>query len=216
MGLDRLSAVLILATASGAFVQAQATPSAAELAGRIQARYAAVRDFTAQFTLKHTSGLNLGGAEVRGRVTIKKPGRMRWVFETGDQSEYIADGVRMYAYFPKDKLVQQAALPPDDRASTALLLLTGRGDLTRDFVARLAPEQPADEWHLTLKPKTPQDDFTELTLAVERSTLRLRGLRTLDDQGNVRLFRFANLQENRGVSDAVFAFKIPKGVQVRK
>jgi outer membrane lipoprotein carrier protein len=209
-----LSGVFLVALS--ARLQAQTAPSAAELAARIQERYATVRDFTAQFALTQTSGLRLGGGEDRGKVTIKKPGRMRWVFDTGDRSEVVADGVKIYSYFPKDKYVHVGDFPTGDQASMALLLLTGRGDLTRDFSVSVPPEQPAEEWQLILQPKTPQADFKEVTLAVDKTTLRLRGLKILDDQGGVRNFRFANLQENRGVSDAVFEFKIPKGVEIRK
>jgi outer membrane lipoprotein carrier protein len=212
--LARLTAVLVLACAASS-IRAQA-PAAADLAARIQARYATVRDFTAQFALVQTSGLRLGGGEDRGKVTIKKPGKMRWVFDTGDRSEVIADGVKIYSYFPKDKYVHLADFPPEDRAGTALLLLTGRGDLTRDFVASVPPEHPAGEWQLILQPKASPADFKELTLSVDRAALRLTGLKIVDDQGGVRSFRFANLQENRAVSDAVFEFKIPKGVEIRR
>jgi outer membrane lipoprotein carrier protein len=195
-------------------VGAQTAPSAAGLAARIQARYATIRDFTADFTLTTTSGLAIGGGSDRGKVAIKKPVRMRWTLETGSEHQVISNGTTLYNYFPKDKIVNEVAL--DEQTSTALLLLTGRGDLTRDFVPRMAKEQPAGEWRLILTPKTPQPDYTELTLSVNRSTLQLLGLDILDDQGTVRKFRFSNLRENQGVPDSVFAFTIPPGVEVQR
>ena len=78
--------------ASGA-VLAQSTSSAAALATRVQARYATVRDFTADFTLRQRSGLLPRESEDRGKVAIKKPDRMRWTFATGSQSQVVADGV---------------------------------------------------------------------------------------------------------------------------
>jgi outer membrane lipoprotein carrier protein len=199
---------------SFAGLKAQAPLSAAELADRVQARYETIRDFTAQFVLKSTSVLSLSGSEDRGTVTIKKPGRMRWIFSTGNKNEVVSDGYKIYSYFPKDKYVQETLFPKDDHASTGLLLLTGKGDLTRDFTPNLPAQQAPDEWRLTLTPKTRQAEFKELTLAVERSTLRLRGLKVVAEDGGVQDYRFANLQENRGVPDSVFDFKLPKGVQV--
>jgi len=152
----------------------------------------------------------------RGKVTIKKPGRMRWVQTTGSKSDVVADGVDLYYYLPSDKLVQITPLPKDDQASRALLLLTGRGNITRDFVSSLPTNQPGDEWHLLLKPKVPQADFTTLTLAVDRTSFQLRGLVILDDQGGTRIFRFSNLRENQGVPDSAFQFQIPKGVEIRR
>lgn len=189
------------------------TPSAADLAAKIQARYETIRDFTADFTLSTTSSLSIGGGADRGRVLVKKPLRMRWTLETGSEHEVVSDGTTIYNYFPKDKLVNRMALK--DQTSSALLLLTGRADLTRDFTPSLAKEQVPGEWRLILKPKTPQPDYTEITLAVERSSLRLVGLDILDDQGTTRKFRFSNLRENQGIQDSAFAFRIPSGVEVQ-
>jgi len=192
----------------------QTAPSADVLATRVQARYSTIRDFTADFTLTTTSGLSLGGGSDRGKVIVKKPVRMRWTLETGSRHEVVSDGTRLFNYFPKDKVVNEVAL--NDQTSTALLLLTGRGDITRDFTAKMAPNQPPGEWRLTLMPRTPQPDYKEITLAVDRTTLRLMGLDILDDQGTVRAFRFSNLRENQGIADSVFTFRIPPGVDVQR
>jgi outer membrane lipoprotein carrier protein len=208
-----LTVTVFLVAAAGFRPAAQAPVSATDLAARIQARYSTVRDFTADFTLTTTSGLSLGGGSDRGTVAIKKPVRMRWTLSTGSQHVIVSDGSTLYNYFPRDKTVNLAAVT--DQTSTALLLLTGRGDLTRDFAPRLATDQPDREWRLTLTPKTTQPDYTELTLAVDRASLRFLGLEILDDQGTVRAFRFSNIRENIGIADSAFTFKIPPGVDVQ-
>jgi outer membrane lipoprotein carrier protein len=215
VGQFRIVLSAFLAAATAVVLQGQAAaPSADALAARVHARYATIRDFTADFTLTTTSGLSLGGGADRGKVIVKKPVRMRWTLETGSRHEVISDGTTLFNYFPKDKVVNVAAL--NDQTSTALLLLTGRGDITRDFTARMAPNQPPTEWRLTLTPRTPQPDYKEITLAVDRTTLRLVGLDILDDQGTVRAFRFSNLRENQGVADSGFTFRIPPGVEVQR
>lgn len=210
----KLAVGVFLAVTAVAVDARQAPPAADALATRVQARYATIRDFTADFTLTTTSKLSLGGGTDRGRVIVKKPVRMRWTLETGSRHEVVSDGARLYNYFPKDKVVNEVAL--NDQTSTALLLLTGRGDITRDFTSKMAANQPPAEWRLTLTPRTPQPDYTEITLAVERTTLRLMGLDILDDQGTVRAFRFSNLRENQGIADSVFAFRIPAGVEIQR
>jgi outer membrane lipoprotein carrier protein len=209
-----LAAGIIVVAATAVLADRQAAPTADALAARVQSRYATIRDFTADFTLTTTSGLSLGGGTDRGKVMVKKPVRMRWTLETGSRHEVVSDGTQLFNYFPKDKIVNVMAL--NDQTSTALLLLTGRGDITRDFTARLAAEQPPAEWRLTLTPRAPQPDYKEITLAVDRAALRLTGLDIFDDQGTVRAFRFSNLRENQGIADAVFTFRIPPGVEVQK
>jgi outer membrane lipoprotein carrier protein len=209
-GLTLLAAVLSAGTGA-----AGQTPSAADLAARVQAHYAQVRDFTASFTLSQSSALLPRPTTERGSVKVKKPGRMRWLY-TADKKEFVADGSMLYSFFPRDKYVSVNPLPKGDDASTALLFLTGRGDLARDFTSTLDGDQPAGEWRLNLKPKAKQTDFTSLALEVERTTLALRGITVVDDQGGTSRFRFEGLKENVGLADREFEFKIPPGVEVRK
>ena len=183
---------VLLSAAAGAAGQA---PSAADLAARVQAHYAQVRDFTASFTLTQSSALLPRPTTERGSVKVKKPGRMRWLY-TADKKEFVADGSMLYSFFPRDKYVNVNPLPKGEDASTALLFLTGRGDLARDFTSTLDGDQPAGEWRLNLKPKAKQTDFTSLALEVERTTLALRGITVVDDQGGTSRFRFEGLKEN--------------------
>jgi outer membrane lipoprotein-sorting protein len=107
-------------------------------------------------------------------------------------------------------------LPEGDQASTALLFLTGRGDMVRDFRASLPSKQPAGVWQLDLTPKAEQHDFTALTLFVDPKTLTLRGLASTDAQGGLSTFEFSSLKENVGLTDKQFIFKMPKGVTIQQ
>jgi outer membrane lipoprotein carrier protein len=185
------------------------------LAARVQARYATINDFTASFVQTQTNPLLPKPVVERGTVKVKKPGRMRWIYTTGDRNEVVSDGSRIYSYFRPDRYVAVTAMPKAGEASTALLFLTGRGDLTRDFTAALASDQPSGEWRLELRPRVPQADFELLTLEVDRATLAFRGLIVRDPQGGTSAFRFNDLRENVGLPDRDFDFAIPRGVEVR-
>lgn len=206
-------AVLLSAPAAPGAVEPQ--PTATDLAARVQARYNTISDFTADFTQRQTSPLLPKPVVDRGEVKIKKPGRMRWVYATGERHQVISDGTTIYAYFPQDRHVSPTPMPQGDDASTALLFLAGQGSLTRDFTATLPVDQPADEWRLMLRPRTADADFETLTLEVDRASLAFRGLVVVDQQGGTSAFRFTNMRENRGLSDREFTFVIPRGVEVR-
>lgn len=208
-------ALVILLLAGGIPGAASQVPVASDLAARIQARYNTIRDFTADFTQRQTTPLLPKPVVERGEVKIKKPGRMRWTYATGDRNQVVSDGTMIYAYFPADRYVSPSPVPKADDASTALMFLAGRGNLTRDFAASMAPEQPEGEWRLVLRPRTPEADFETLTLEVDRTTLAFRGLSVVDEQGGTSAFRFTNLRENRGLNDREFEFVIPRGVEVR-
>ncbi len=74
----------------------------------------------------------------RGRLLVKKPGKMRWDYTAPETKLFVSDGVKMYSYIPQDKQVIVSAVPPDDKATTPTLFLAGKGNLTRDFTPSLA------------------------------------------------------------------------------
>lgn len=208
-----MRAVLVVAALALAGVVSlaarQAPPSPADLARQIQAHYATVRDFTADFSQISKGGF-LRANEGKGKVFILKPGRMRWTYTTRDKTEMVSDGTFIYTYWPIDKAGSKEPLPSVD-SSTELMFLAGRGDLIRDFTASVPALQPDSEWQLVLAPKRQDADFTSLTLMVDRRTLRLTGLGKIDKSGQEYLFRFTNLRENVGLMDKDFKFTFPAG-----
>lgn len=191
----------------------QATvPAPADLARALQTRYAGIRDFRAHFTQSVRGGvLRTIATEQRGEVSIKKPGRMRWTYKAPHHQVMVADGTRIYIYNASDRTGITSPMPTGDDLSAAVLFLSGRGDLQRDFTATMPAAQPAGEWHLTLTPKVRQDDFVSLALAVDRASLAFRGFSWTDHQGGANTIRFTNLRENVGVTDREFVFTFPKG-----
>ena len=194
-----------------------ADDNAAQLAQSLQQKYDGIKDFSADFTHTYEGGVLRKTITERGRLLIKKPGKMRWEYTTPEQKSFVSDGMKMYSYIPKDKQVIVANVPPQDQATTPTLFLAGKGNLTRDFAATLAdvPGGMAPGTRaLKLVPKTRQRDYDWLVLVVDPATLTIRGLVTVDAQGGKSSFSFDNLKENAGLADKDFAFKIPRGVDV--
>jgi outer membrane lipoprotein carrier protein len=153
----------------------------------------------------------------RGRVQIKKPGRMRWDYTAPEAKQFVSDGTRIYFYIPADKQVIINPVPPDTEASSPALFLAGKGRLTSEFTPSLIDLPaglPAGSQALKLVPKIKQPDYDWLVLAVEPATLAIRGLMTVDAQGGTSTFAFSNLKENAGLGDNQFEFKMPRGVDV--
>ncbi len=201
--------------AAGAAPAPQSPPAPAALARSLQQRYAAIKDFRAQFTQSVRGGvLRTVTTEQRGEVKIKKPGRMRWQYGPPDRHVFVSDGTRIYFYTPADRTVHTSAMPSGNDLSAAVLFLTGTGNLERDFTHTMPAAQPDGEWHLTLAPKVRQEEFATLTLAVDRASLAFKGFTWVDHGGSQNTIRFQNLKENVGLKDAEFAFDIPKGAYV--
>jgi outer membrane lipoprotein carrier protein len=142
---------------------------------------------------------------------------MRWEYTAPDQKLFVSDGVKIYSYLPQDKQVIVSTVPRDDQATMPMLFLAGKGNLTRDFTTTIIDRPaglPAGSTALRLVPKSSQRDYDWLILAVDPHSLAIRGLVTVDAQGGQSSFSFTNLQENIGLADKEFTFKIPRGVEV--
>ena len=195
---------------AGPATRAEQAPAASDLAGRIQAHYNSVADFTADFVATFKYQLTHQVSVERGTLKVKKPSRMRWTFTKPDRKEFVADGTKLFTYFPADRVGTEHLLTETGDDSLALLFLAGKGDLTRDFTASMPPEQPANEWQLVLSPKKRQDEYQTLTLGVRRDSLALTGLVIVDEQGT-QSYQFTNFKTNTGLKDSDFNFKLPPG-----
>ena len=180
----------------------------------VQKRYDAAGDFRARFTQTLTNPGLGRKTNSAGEVMFKKPGRMRWDYTAPEKKEFVSDGRRIYSYIPADKQVILSTVPPDDEATTAVLFLAGKGNLTRDFKVSYAEGGGADTWTLRLDPKQKQREYDWLVLQVDRASLQIRGLTAADQEGGRSTFTFTNYRENAGIADSVFVFKIPKGTDV--
>ncbi len=220
MGLSRAltSALTVVALAAGAGTLRAGTPESAEaLAAALQKHYAAIHDFSADFTHTYRGGVLRKQIVEKGHLLVRKPLRMRWEYTDPEKKLFVSDGTRFYSYLPEDRQVLVSAIHPEDTADTSVLFLAGRGDLVRDFDASDAQPPagvPPGTVAIKLVPRKPQTDYDWLILAVDPRTLALRGLVTADDQGGQSSFVFTNLKENVGVPDDKFTFKIPRGVDV--
>jgi outer membrane lipoprotein carrier protein len=206
--------VLFFATLISATAVAQ-TPNAEQFAGRVQQRYDTIKDFEADFAQAYEGGVLRTKTTERGTVAIKRPGRMRWVYTKPERKEFVSDGNRVYSYLPADKQVIVAPMP-SDQTTTPALFLTGKGHLVRDFTASFTqlPGAAPGTTALKLVPKRSDPDVDSLVLVVDATSLQLRQLVATDKQGGRSTFTFTNLKENRGLSDKIFEFRIPRGVDV--
>jgi outer membrane lipoprotein carrier protein len=208
-------AAMIVAAATAVSVRGQ-SPSADEVAAALQKKYDGVRDFSADFTQIYEGGVLRRKGTERGVVFVKKPGRMRWNYKSPEEKVFVSDGRQVQLYVPADRQVMISALPADDQATSAVLFLMGKGNLTRDFSVSFASGATGDTYVLRLLPKTRQAEYDWLQLTVDRKTLQIRELTAGDQQGGRSTFKFTNFKENSGISDKTFAFSPPAGTEVVK
>src|SRR5436189_4848841 len=127
-----LFAMALLGQAAGA-----ADTRAAQLARDLQKKYAAIKDFSADFVHTYSGGVLRKQITERGHLLIKKPGKMRWEYTAPEPKLFVSDGQKMYSYIPQDKQVMVRSIPLTDQLSMPTMFLAGTGNLTRDFTSSI-------------------------------------------------------------------------------
>jgi outer membrane lipoprotein carrier protein len=191
---------------------AQDAPS--EVVRKVQASYAQIESFTADFKQVYRSrDIDL---EESGIVMMKKPGKMYWEYTRPNKKYFISDGDQTYFYVPDDRQVMVSDLRLDT-ASTPLLFLLGRGDAERDFRVEAgteeAPHKPGNLL-LRLNPTEPQAEFSHLLLEVTPDSFLIHRLTVIDHLGSRNDYTLTNLKINPRIPDRQFRFRIPSDAEV--
>jgi outer membrane lipoprotein carrier protein len=209
-GAIAVTVLLSLATPRGQ------APTADAVARTLQQKYDRVVDFSADFVHSYRGGVLKQQATERGRLLVKKPGKMRWEYTAPERKLFVSDGRKIYSYIPQDKQVIVSTMPQDAQAPTPALFLTGKGNITRDFTVAFdtIADAPPGSVALKLTPRRREPEYESLTLVVDGRSMRLLMLITVDSQGGRSAFTFANLKENIGVADNQFVFQMPRNVDV--
>jgi outer membrane lipoprotein carrier protein len=195
--------VLLLSPATG--------PSPAEaVVRRLEERHRRVADLTARFVQIYRSGI-LGREVVeRGTVSLKRPGRMLWEYRDPERKTFVSDGRSFYFYVPADR--QVIVRDQAGQRGVAVELLSGQLDILGRFDVGLEPT-PAGGQRLRLVPRELDPDVERVYLELDPAG-RIGAIEILDAQGSRSEFRFEAIRENVGLSDSLFHFRIPSGVEV--
>ncbi|OFV88030.1 MAG: hypothetical protein A3J75_03210 [Acidobacteria bacterium RBG_16_68_9] len=202
-----LLAVTVAATPSPSRISAE------EVVRRVQARFDATADFTAdvrQELLVASTGRSLSA---QGTVAFKRPGKMRWALRNHEAQVIVADGATLWLYEPEEQQVLKSPFESAFRSSAPISFLTGVGRIGDDFDASL---DGADDGHvyLLLVSHRDEQELGRLRLVVETNEYGIVGAEIRDPVGNVTTLRFSNMRRNVGLADALFRFEVPDGVDV--
>jgi outer membrane lipoprotein carrier protein len=194
-----------------------AAPALDEAVAALEAAQRRVRDLKAPFVqTSHNRTLNQT-VEARGTLYLKKPGRLRWEYQTPTPQEIVSDGTRLWIYTPSLRQVNVSSAPAA-LAGPAGSFLEGLGQVREHFHPRfLNPAQPTDAdglLVLDLTPKQPQPLLARLIVSVDPGTWLVRKAVLHDELGNTVSVRFGEAVVNGGLPDSTFVFTPPPGAAV--
>jgi outer membrane lipoprotein carrier protein len=200
---------------------------------RLEARYRSARTLRATFLEHYTENGRLVRTEA-GIAYFRRPGKMRWEYQSPEKNLFLVDGKSAWFYVPADHTVTRVPARQSTDWRTPLALLAGEMKVSR-VCARIEPaidEKPESPDHVVLFCKlrgagsearkqgsqglSPQSgDASEAVFfeIVEDSGELVRVL--VREPGGVAVeFHFTNWQFDPPVDDSLFHFRVPSGVAI--
>jgi outer membrane lipoprotein carrier protein len=191
------------------------TPDVHRIADQVDKHYNSMESLQTSFTEVYK-----GGGMTRnesGVMYLKKPGRMRWDYESPTKKVFITDGKTAWFYVPGERQARRTSVKKLDDFRSPLRYLLGHTKLEKEFngLSVMTSDKAAASGNTVLSgvPKGMEDRVqeTRLEIAPDGSILRI-SIEELD--GSSTEFRFQLPHENVQVADAKFKFAPPPGVEV--
>jgi outer membrane lipoprotein carrier protein len=198
-----------------------------------EARYRTAKTLQATFLERYTENGQMIRSET-GTAYFRRPGKMRWEYESPERDVFLVDGKMAWFYVPADHTVMCVPAKQSTDWRTPLALLAGEMKVSRVCArVELAGEEKAQsEKNVVLRCElrgaesagSQRDPATGATAGggrgdtvffeIEPDTGELARL-LVRQRGGVQVeFRFANWRIDPPVPDSMFRFEVPSGVAI--
>jgi len=149
-----------------------------------------------------------------GRLTVKKPGKMRWEYILPDPQTIITDGKSMWIYRPADNQVMVGKAPDFFGSGKGAGFLSDITQVRKSFrISQKTAENP-DYYRLQMIPKHPTPDIGEIVLSIHKDSFQVDQVVTYNAYGDETKIVFSNYRFNLNPNEDLFNFVIPEGIDV--
>ena len=179
----------------------------------VQKNYEKILTFEAKFTQKSYVKMMNKTLDVKGTVSIKKPGKMKWTYGAPDIQVLISNGNTLWHYVSDEEQVTKVPIESIYTANTPALFLAGKGKLTQAFNVE-SVNLEKNPISITLTPKKGDQALSRLQLFANKKNYQITGSTVYDKLGNKTEIRFSRIRINREIPEEQFQLKTPPGVEI--
>jgi outer membrane lipoprotein carrier protein len=213
--------------------QFSVTPEAKLIGAKLEARYRGAHTLVATFLERYSENGRVIRSEA-GVAYFRRPGKMRWEYESPEKNIFLVDGKTAWFYVPADHTVTRAPAKQSTDWRTPLALLAGEMKLSRVCarVEAATTEKPGTPGNTVLycplrgeenklppapggaadKQAAAPDESVYLEIAPTTGELARVLVR---EKGGVEIeFKFTAWRFDPPVSDSFFRFDVPPGVAI--
>jgi len=158
-----------------------------------------------------------------GELSYKKPKRMYLKFYPPRNEVNVVDGKYVWVYHPSEKQVEKYEMIDSRQSSQGVSFFEfGYGESVeaakKDYTITLLDTKEDGKkrfYILDLQPKDPKAQYSGIRLWVEEGVWLPGRIELYESQGEVvNVIELKNIKLNKGMSDKLFVFDVPRGVEV--
>ncbi len=184
-----------------------------EVLKKVEKRYA-LSGFKADFFQSSTlKALDITDTAM-GKISIKRPGKMRWIYEAPERQSIITDGTRLWIYRPDDNQVMLGVAPSYFGGGKGASFLTDIREMRATFDITLEIPDVPDRYKLKLIPRVKSVDVTHVSVWIAKKTWEVREVATYNTYGDETRMEFSHIEFIDDLPDPLFMFTIPDGTHV--
>ncbi|MEM7008584.1 MAG: outer membrane lipoprotein chaperone LolA [Thermodesulfobacteriota bacterium] len=185
---------------------------------KVQKKYDQINSFHAVFIQESEVKALDKVQTAQGEVWFKKPGKMRWNYNTPNMDQIVSDGKTLWFYDEEEKQVIETPLNQVSETESTTTLLSGLGNLQELFKASFSTSENLDangSYLLDLVPKN-DEEYNKVTISVGKQDMMVNTIYLYDAFGNLTTMKLEDVKLDSDVSDSLFVFKAPEGTEVVK
>lgn len=190
-----------------------------EVVTKVQGQYEKTIDIKADFIQEVTIKSMKKTDREEGVFYFKNPGRMVWDYLKPKSKKLIINPQTAWLYVPEDSIAYRQDGDAVFKNKAGLRFLSGMGKLNKDFyIAFSGPDTVDSEGNFLLKltPKEGGFGIKEFFLTIDKDQFYVTRLSFTDSFGNATRLLFRNIKTNNKLTEKMFSFTPPAGVEVYK
>jgi len=180
---------------------------------RVQHFYESILSLKASFIQK--VNFPEGKTEISyGKVWIKKPCKMKWIYQGPEKFFIISDGRKIYIYYPEEKEVLVFPYQKSISSKLALEFINGKAKIEKDLKLESFKVLNENYWKLNFLPLKKDSLVEKISLLVNLKTGEVREISLVQSTGEKIVLLFKKVYYNIKIPQNFFNFNPPKGVEV--
>lgn len=149
-----------------------------------------------------------------GRLSVKYPGKMRWVYQSPEEQIIVSDGEHLWIYRPQDNQVLRGKADTFFGDGKGAGFLSDIRKIRDDFHITLEDIRFGDFYSLVMVPRLKTWDLVRINLLVSKQDYRITQVYTYNAYEDVTRIEFSNLLFNGAMEPSLFEFKMPDNVDI--